>query len=157
MQKALANYNFCLPQFLGQMVHRYSKNKLPGNVFKSLHDTFDRRFGGYPQLFQTFVTVLPNRARLPSPTHCPIHYSLTTLSFDEMYSRLLSASLNKQQTKHRKCQKITIIFLGGIDSWRLRNQIPSKRRIGDDISDAVSCSQKNGSLSHIAVIAKTYT
>lgn len=102
MQKALANYNFYLPQFLGQMVHRYSKNKLPGSVFKSLHETFDRRIRGSPQLFLTFCDSVPNRTRLPSTTNSPIHYLLTTLSFDEMYSTLLSASLNKQQTKHRK-------------------------------------------------------
>lgn len=99
MQKALANYNSCLPQFLGQTVHRYSKNKPPGSVSRSLHETFDRRFRGSPQLFQTFRDSAP---KLPYPTHCPIHYSLTILSFDEVYSKLLSASKNKQQTKHRK-------------------------------------------------------
>lgn len=99
MQKALANYNSRLPQFLGQTVHRYSKNKLAGSVFKSLHETFDRRFRGSPQLFQKFCDSAP---KLPHPTHCPVHYSLTIPSFDEMYSRLLSASINKQQIKHRK-------------------------------------------------------
>jgi len=45
------------------MVHRYSKNKLPGSVFKSLHETFDRRFRGSPQLFQTFCDSAPKQGK----------------------------------------------------------------------------------------------